>query len=127
MRLCLASDRGGEVILLVEDQLIIQRIELNMINALGRSADVACNGAQALAMAEQKSYQLIFMDLVLPDTTGIEITQQLRAMGVTTPIVAITGNDDEQTRHECQQAGMNGFLAKPLNPQTLQKVIERYT
>jgi CheY-like chemotaxis protein len=114
-------------ILLVEDQLIMQQIELGLLSKAGYSADLAVTGEEALTKASSICYDLIFMDVCLPDMEGTEVTQRLRAKGIKTPIVAMTGNDDEQTHAECIQSGMNGFLAKPMNSDQFRDVIKAFT
>lgn len=113
-------------ILLVEDQILMQQVELGLLAKVGYIADVVATGEAALKQVQQTRYDIIFMDVCLPDIEGTEVTQKLRAKGITTPIVAMTGNDDEQTRAECRQAGMNGFLPKPMNSEQFRAVIEVY-
>jgi CheY-like chemotaxis protein len=113
-------------ILLVEDQLLMQHVELALLAKVGYKAEVAATGQEAFDKASMGGFDLIFMDVCLPDMEGTEVTQRLRAKGINTPIVAMTGNDDEQTRDECRQAGMNGFLAKPMDSDQFRAVIEAY-
>lgn len=110
-------------ILLVEDQKILQQIQLSLLKSIGYGAQVASNGSEALSLASTHDFDLIFMDVCLPDIDGTEVTQQLRAMGVDTPIIAITGNDDAQSRADCRASGMNGFLPKPIKAEQLRQVI----
>lgn len=114
-------------ILLVEDQFLMQQVELGLLAKAGYTAEVASSGEEAVAKASAGRYDLIFMDVCLPDIEGTEVTQKLRAKGIHTPIIAMTGNDDEQSRAECRQAGMNGFLAKPMDADQFRAVVEAYT
>lgn len=113
-------------ILLVEDQLFMQQVELALLAKIGYTAEVVDTGSKALALLSSKRFDIVFMDVCLPDMEGTEVCQTLRAKGVTTPIVAMTGNDDDQTRLECQQAGMNGFIAKPMNADQFKAAINAY-
>lgn len=113
-------------ILLVEDQFIIQQIQLAMFKQLGYEAEVATTGSEALKKANNQVYDLIFMDMCLPDMDGTDVTKQLRVQGIQTPIVAITGNDDEPSRIACRESGMNGFLPKPMTSAQLKTVLEHY-
>lgn len=114
-------------ILLVEDQILIQQVALALLAKAGYQAEVAATGQEAFDKAASGGFDLILMDVCLPDMEGTEVTQKLRAKGIKTPIVAMTGNDDEQTRAECRQAGMNGFLTKPVNSDRFRAVVEAYT
>lgn len=114
-------------ILLVEDQLLMQQVELALLAKAGYQAELAATGQEAFDKAASGGFDLIFMDVCLPDMEGTEVTQKLRAKGINTPIVAMTGNDDEQSRAECRQAGMNGFLAKPMDSDQFRAVVEAYT
>lgn len=114
-------------ILLVEDQILMQQVELALLAKAGYQAELASTGQEAFDKASSGDFDIILMDVCLPDMEGTEVTQKLRAKGVTTPIVAMTGNDDEQTRAECRHAGMNGFLAKPMDSDQFRNVIEAFT
>jgi CheY-like chemotaxis protein len=114
-------------ILLVEDQVIMQQVELALLEKVGYTAQVASNGQEALTKAGHNGFDVIFMDVCLPDMDGTEVTRRLRAMGVSTPIIAMTGNDDDQTRAECREVGMNGFLPKPMRAEQFRQAIEAYT
>jgi CheY-like chemotaxis protein len=114
-------------ILLVEDQLLMQQVELALLAKAGYQAELASNGEEALVKATQHRYDLILMDVCLPDIEGTEVTQRLRAAAITSPIVAMSGNDDAETRAACRQSGMNGFLAKPMNSDQFRAVVEAFT
>ena len=77
-------------------------------------------------MGIDSSYELIFMDMQLPIMNGIEATEQLRKLGVTTPIIALTANAFESDKAHCLTAGMDDFISKPVNLKTFQKVLEKY-
>jgi len=113
-------------ILLVEDSLVIQQIESALIRRLGYQVAIAQTGEIALTLAIQQGFELILMDMQLPGICGIETTKRLRAMGITTPILAITGNNSEEDKAACRMAGMNGFLTKPIKPEQLEAVIQRF-
>ncbi len=113
-------------VLVVEDQLIIQNILTSQLTKLGCRVEVASTGSEAISKAKTGDFQLIFMDYCLPDIDGPDVTKALRIEGIKTPIVAMTGNDDDETRLVCRQSGMNGFLAKPANFEQLSKVIKTF-
>ena len=110
-------------VLLVEDNLINQTVAQGLLSRLGFEVDVAANGGAALTMAEQKSYDLIFMDMQMPVMDGLEATRRLRAAGRTSPIIALTANAFVSDRDACLAAGMNGFVSKPVTRKKLEDAV----
>lgn len=118
-------------ILIVEDNPLAARAVQSSINRLGYGSDNAENGAQAVQRAGSKDYDLILMDIGLPDIDGIEATKQIRALNhpkaLQVPIIALTGHaDDPQKRKESLAAGMQEVLCKPLQQQKLEELLEHY-
>ncbi len=104
-------------ILLVEDNVVNQRVALLMLQRLGYEADVAGNGYEALAALERKTYHLVFMDLQMPEMDGLEATQAIRVRwveGRRPRIVAMTANASTADRTRCLEAGMDDFMSKPV-------------
>jgi len=112
-----------ETILIVEDNVINQKVAINLINKLGYSADLAVNGTQALQMLEKKAYSLILMDCQMPEMDGFEVTRQIRdsekSTGQHIPIIAMTANAMEDDRAKCLEAGMDDYLSKPIKTESL--------
>jgi len=109
-------------LLLAEDDPVNQEVMRELlVGELGLSVDVAGDGAQAVALAEQKAYDLILMDMQMPVCDGLEATQRIRALAghAATPIIALTANAFSEDRTRCLAAGMDDFLAKPVNPSLL--------
>ena len=117
MRL-LRQNHAGSRILLAEDNLINQEIIVDLLSDLHLSVDVAANGNEAVALAEAYAYDLVLMDMYMPELDGLEATRRIRALptGARTPIVALTANAFEEDRERCLAAGMNDHLAKPVEP-----------
>ena len=117
MRL-LRQNHAGSRILLAEDNLINQEIIVDLLSDLHLSVDVAANGNEAVALAEAYAYDLVLMDMYMPELDGLEATRRIRALptGARTPIVALTANAFEEDRERCLAAGMNDYLAKPVEP-----------
>ena len=92
---------------------------------------MAVDGAQAVAMARQATYDLILMDVHMPLMNGLEATHAIRSDSPnrTTPIIALTASAFDDDRSACLAAGMNGHIAKPVNPEmlydTLRQCLER--
>ncbi|HAO00752.1 MAG TPA: hybrid sensor histidine kinase/response regulator [Halomonas sp.] len=120
------QDFNGTSLLLVEDNAVNRKVALGLLSRLG--CDVVCaeNGYDALAMAKRQQVHLIFMDIQLPDSDGITVTQQLRAQGgwcSDVPIVAMTAGGAEDDRKRCLAAGMNDYITKPLSLLALSNVL----
>lgn len=117
--------------------LIVDDIEANVLtvkailSTQGYQADSASNGIQAVEKAKTHNYDLIFMDCQMPEMDGYEASRRIRAYEAleglnATPIIAVTGNAFEKDRQACKAAGMDDFIAKPVNPQALIELINGY-
>lgn len=110
-------------ILLVEDNVINQKIVLLSLNKLVNRIDVASNGKQALEMFGSKQYDLILMDIMMPIMDGIVATQKIREIESTgdrhVPIVAVTANALAGDRENCLAAGVDDYIAKPFTTEML--------
>ncbi len=118
-------------VLVVEDNALAARTVQNLLLKFDCEIDVASTGKQALDYAENNDYQLIFMDIGLPDQTGLDVTVAIRKFPdkkkASIPIVALTGHVGNERKQECIQAGMNDMLSKPLTPESARKTLENFT
>jgi CheY-like chemotaxis protein len=121
-----AVTASGARVLLVEDNPINALLARTLLKREGAEVDRAASGQEALAAVAAATYDLILMDLRMPDLSGVEATRELRARGVTTPVVALTADAFEDDRRACLAAGMNDFLVKPLTETALRTVLARW-
>ena len=121
-----AAAAAGKRILLVEDNPINALLARALLTREGCSVDHAARGEEAITAVKVGSYDLILMDMRMPGLDGEQTSRQLRKLGVSTPIVALTANAFEDDRHACLAAGMNDFLVKPLSPAALRAMLIRW-
>lgn len=117
-------------ILLAEDNDINQKVIGKMLARLGQSCDVAGNGIEVLEMCQLISYDLVFMDMKMPEMDGVEATIELLKLEPKLKkipvIVAMTANAMDEDRKKCLDAGMNDFLAKPVKLQELEAMMQKW-
>ncbi|MDR3511569.1 MAG: response regulator [Caulobacteraceae bacterium] len=119
------ADAGARV-LLVEDNPINALLARSLLEREGCLVDHAVGGREAIKAAEVQSFDLVLMDLRMPGLDGIGAAEALRAMGIKTPIIALTADAFEEDRRACLAAGMDDFLAKPLAPEALRAALRRW-
>jgi CheY-like chemotaxis protein len=113
-------------ILLAEDNLINQKLATKVLSKLGYSTDIANNGVEAVGMIQKKHYDLIFMDVLMPEMDGLEATRVIRAGSQTQPqIVAMTANAMPEDREICLQAGMDNYISKPIKLEEFINVLKQ--
>jgi len=111
-------DQTALRILLVEDNTVNQKVALRMLESLGYRADVASNGLEAIAALRRQPYDMLLMDVQMPEMDGLEATRLIRQewASPTQPwIVAMTAHARASDREECLQAGMNRYISKPID------------
>jgi signal transduction histidine kinase/CheY-like chemotaxis protein len=115
-------------ILLVEDNNINQRLASHLLAAQGHQVVVATDGKQAVALTEREAFDLVLMDVQMPEMDGLEATAAIRQREKSgtrrLPIVAMTASAMKGDRERCLQAGMDGYIAKPIQVQELYRTLE---
>jgi CheY-like chemotaxis protein len=115
-------------ILVAEDNAINQRIVLKMLEKAGHDAvDVASNGEEAVAMTEKQMYDVVLMDCHMPQMDGYEATRRIHAALPRLPVIAITANALADDRDKCLAAGMDDYMAKPIDFGVLSSKIAHWT
>ncbi len=116
-------------ILLAEDNQINQKLALQFLKRLSYQADIANNGLEVLKLLEDREYDLILMDVQMPEMDGIEATRQICTLYPESSrpyIIAMTANAMEGDRELCLNAGMNDYVSKPIRLETLRQALQRY-
>ena len=117
-------------VLLAEDNIVNQMVASKLLEKLGHHADAVSDGREALSALAQIPYDLVLMDCEMPELDGYETTRCIRDEGSTVrwhgiPIIAMTAHTDQEDRQKCLAAGMDGFISKPVDIQTLTATITR--
>ena len=121
----------GLRILLAEDNITNQQVALGILKKFGLNADIVANGAEALTALEKLAYDLVLMDVQMPEMDGFEASRRIRdpqsaVLNHNVPIIAMTANALQGDRERCLRAGMNDYVSKPINPQVLIETLERW-
>jgi two-component system sensor histidine kinase/response regulator len=107
-----------------------QRLATRLLEKRGHRVAVACNGREALDALEKEKFDLVFMDVQMPEMDGMEATAAIREKeknsGLHQPVIALTAHAMKGDRDKCLAAGMDGYLTKPIRPQELDEILEDY-
>jgi CheY-like chemotaxis protein len=121
---------GSLRVLLAEDNPVNQLLATRLLEKRGHRVVVAANGREALAALEKESYDLVFMDIQMPDMDGIEATAAIRerenSSGKHQPVIALTAHAMKGDQERCLDAGMDDYLSKPIQPHELDDILEKY-
>ena len=127
-------DRGSKAplrILLAEDNRVNQQVASRLLSKQGHSVRIVADGRQTLAAFEEEPFDLILMDIQMPEMGGYEATAEIRkmeaALGKHTPIIALTAHAMKGTREACLEAGMDGYLSKPIKVADLLATLEGFS
>lgn len=123
----LNSDKSDiPVVLVVDDNYLNRKVVGSLLKVLGVKAEFAAGAAEAIDMAREKSYDIILMDLIMPEIDGFEAARTILGFDHNTQIVALSADNMPETRLKVEQSGMKELLAKPVTVEELRRVIDRY-
>jgi signal transduction histidine kinase/PleD family two-component response regulator len=120
-------DTQGQCILVAEDNAINQKVAMHMLRKFGYTAQAAANGKEVLACLSRKTYDLILMDIQMPELDGIETTKIIRKSNEIhhqVPIIAMTANAVKGDADECIRAGMDDYIPKPVDADTVKQKVD---
>ena len=123
------SRKGQVKILLAEDNKVNQRVAIAILRRLGYPVDAVENGKEALAAIQKAHYDVVLMDCQMPEMDGYEATREIRrlpAPACNIPVIALTANAMVGDRERCLDAGMDGYIPKPVNAKSVAEAIERW-
>jgi len=113
-------------ILLAEDNIINQRVAQTIFKNLGYEITIAQNGKECVDKIKENTFDIVFMDIMMPEKDGLEATAEIRSMGYQLPIIAMTANAREEDKTQAFNSGMNDYLAKPVRIEEIKKVLIRW-
>jgi len=117
-------------VLLAEDNLVNQRLAVRLLEKRGHRVVVAGTGVEALKALEKESFDLVLMDVQMPEMDGLEATAVIRekekSTGAHQAVVALTAHAMKGDREKCMAGGMDGYLTKPIRPNELDQLLEIY-
>jgi PAS domain S-box-containing protein len=118
-------------VLVAEDNAVNQKLVARLLEKRGHNVKIVGNGREALEALEQRTYDLVLMDVQMPDMDGFEATGELRnrekQTGLHTPIIALTAHAMKGDRERCLEAGMDGYLSKPIRAKELDELLWKYS
>jgi len=110
-------------ILLAEDNLINQKVAQSIFKNIGYEIEIAKNGKEAVELMENQKFDVLFMDLLMPEMDGYQAAEHIRAAGHTLPIVAMSADETAETRKAAFEAGMNDYLMKPTRVESIKHLL----
>jgi CheY-like chemotaxis protein len=123
-------------VLLCDDNVVNQKVALRLLQQMGYRADLAANGNEALAAMDKQPYDLVFMDVMMPEMDGLQATAIIRERQrqkaqhphykASVIVVAMTANAMQGDREKCIAAGMDDYIAKPVRPEDMRAIVERW-
>ena len=118
--------KKGLNILIAEDNVINQKVVKILFKNLGHEIDMVSNGEEATKRINKKKYDIVFMDIMMPEMDGLEATREIRAKGYKMPIIALTADLGDKTKQNAYKAGVDEFIGKPIKSDELKKIMTKW-
>ena len=112
-------------LLIIDDERRFTEFLVRRLNLRGITSCVRHEGQSGLDILRNKKFTLILLDLQLPDIYGTEVLARIKSVGVTTPVIILTGHGSEMDRQECMALGAHAFMHKPLDIDALMRILDR--
>ena len=124
----LRTEFAGIHVLLAEDEPVNQEVSIGLLEDAGLKVDLAEDGVEVVRMAREACYDIILMDMQMPNMNGVDATRAIRqdSMNTATPILAMTANAFDEDRRVCLEAGMNDHITKPVEPELLFETLVKW-
>ncbi|MCO4781473.1 MAG: response regulator [Candidatus Cloacimonetes bacterium] len=110
-------------VLIVDDNHVNQKLAQKLLDKLNHSVEIASGGYESIDKCKESNFDLILMDISMPDLNGYQATKIIRSFDTTTPIVAMTANSFKEDKDKCLNFGMNGYIEKPINFVSVQRTL----
>jgi two-component system sensor histidine kinase/response regulator len=125
----LSAENGLLRVLVVDDNPVNRKVAVRILEKLGVQCEAARNGREALAMMETSPFSAVLMDFHMPEMDGLDTTKELRrreGKGRRTPVIAMTASVMEEDRQKCMAAGMDDFMAKPIQMEEISRMLNKW-
>ncbi len=116
----------GARVLVADDNAINRKLIDKILVKLGHNPQVVSNGLECLDALQAETFDVVLMDVQMPEMDGITATRRIRELGISVPIIALTANAMPEDRKHCMDAGMTDYLCKPIRAEALAETIERF-
>ncbi len=113
-------------ILVAEDNMINQKVAKTIFKNLGYEIALVANGNEAVKEAMSRNYDIVFMDIMMPEKDGVQATKELRIKGFKSPIIAMTANATKEGKNKAISFGMDGYITKPTKMEAIKKILIKY-
>lgn len=113
-------------ILVAEDNIINQKVAQSIFGNLNQKIDIASDGLETVSKIKSKPYDIVFMDLEMPEMDGFDATVEIRKAGYQMPIIAMTASVSEANKNQSIKVGMNDYIIKPVKKETIQAILEKW-
>lgn len=110
-------------ILLAEDNLINQKVAQSIFKNIGYEIEIVSNGEEAVEQVQKNKYDIIFLDLFMPEMDGFEAARKIRQLGIKTPVIAMSADSDDERKAETVLAGMDDYIIKPVKVENMKKLL----